>query len=111
MAESRGGAVGGLSPTVVVTPDLRLWEWLWLSFPTNLQRNNLVKINWHRNEKCCFFHNYEPIQYLCFDCVLAKFIWGVIQISFGLGQPNNIMHTFGAWVHNMNTIKRQLFLA
>jgi hypothetical protein len=55
MAESRGGAVGGLSPTVVVTPDLRLWEWLWLSFPTNLQRNNLVKINWHRNEKCCFF--------------------------------------------------------
>jgi hypothetical protein len=36
------------------------------------------------------FNNYEPIQHLCIDYVLTKFIWRVIQISFGLGPPNNI---------------------
>jgi hypothetical protein len=45
-----------------------------------------------------------------FDCDLVKFIWRLIQISFGLGQPNSIRHVFETWVQNMNTRKRQLFL-
>jgi fructose-specific phosphotransferase system IIC component len=47
---------------------------------------------------------------LFFYCAISNFIWRVIQISLGLGPPNNIRHTFGAWIQNMNTRKRQLFL-
>jgi hypothetical protein len=34
----------------------------------------------------------------------------VIQLAFGLSPPNNIRHIFRAWVHNMNSNNRQIFL-
>jgi hypothetical protein len=52
--------------------------------------------------KCCFCDSLETIQYLFFDCALAKFIWRVIHITFDLSVPNNIKHVFGAWVQGMN---------
>jgi hypothetical protein len=86
---------------------LKIKVFLWLLYrEAILTKDNLVKRNWHENDKSCFCNNYDTILHLFFECVLAKFIWRVIQIPFGLGPPNNIRHTFGAWVHNMNTQKR-----
>jgi hypothetical protein len=57
-----------------------------------------------------FCNNYETIQHLFFYCVLAKFIWRVVHLFSGLTPHNNIRHMFGAWVHDMNSINRQIFL-
>jgi hypothetical protein len=51
---------------------------------------------------CCFCNNLEIIQYMFFDCACAKFVWRVIQLTFGLSTPNNIKHVYGGWVQNMN---------
>jgi hypothetical protein len=42
---------------------------------------------------------------LLFDCVLAKFLWRVIQLTFGILALNNIKHVFGGWVQRMNEKK------
>jgi hypothetical protein len=47
---------------------------------------------------CCFCDSLEIIQYLFFDCALAKFIWRVIKITFGLSTQTNIKHVFRGWV-------------
>jgi hypothetical protein len=74
---------------------LKIKVFLWLLYrEVILTKDNLVKQNWHGNEKCSFYISYETIQHLFFDLDLAKFIWRVIQIPFGLGQPNNIRHVF-----------------
>jgi hypothetical protein len=48
--------------------------------------------NLHGNIMCCFCDSFETIQHLFIDCVLAKFIWRVIQVTFGLSTPMNIKH-------------------
>jgi hypothetical protein len=45
---------------------------------------------------------------LFFDCALAKFIWRVININFGLSTLNNIRHVFDGWVQGMNDKDRKL---
>jgi hypothetical protein len=53
---------------------------MWLLYrEVILTKDNLVKRNWNGNIMCCFCNNFETVQYLFFDCVLAKFLWGVIQ--------------------------------
>jgi hypothetical protein len=76
-----------------------------------LTKDNLVKRNWHENILWCFCNNFETIYHLFFDCALAKFLWRVIQLTFGLSAPRNIEHVYGDWVQNMsNTNKRLLFV-
>jgi hypothetical protein len=45
---------------------------------------------------------------LFFDCALAKFIWRVIQVTFGLSLPLNIKHVFGDWVQRMKEKNKKL---
>jgi hypothetical protein len=59
---------------------------------------------------CSFCSNNETIQHLFFDCVHAKFICRVIHVVTELAPPNNIRHIFGAWVWDMNSRDRQIFL-
>jgi hypothetical protein len=57
---------------------------------------------------CYLCDSYETIQHLFFECVLAKFIWRVIQITFGLTIHWNIKHVFDDWVQRMNEKDRRL---
>jgi hypothetical protein len=57
---------------------------------------------------CCFCDSFETIQHLFFDCVLAKFMWRVIQVTFGLSTPMNIKHVFGGWIQRMNEKDKKL---
>jgi hypothetical protein len=78
---------------------LKIKIFLWLLYREKiLTKDNLVKRNWNGNVMCCFYNNYETIQHLFFDCNLAKFIWSVIQLTFGLGTRNNINNVYNAWV-------------
>jgi hypothetical protein len=75
-----------------------------------LTKDNLVKRNWHGNVRCCFCDSLKTIQHLFFDCALAKFIWRVMQITFGLSAPTNTKHVFGGWIQRMNGKDRKLLL-
>jgi hypothetical protein len=57
---------------------------------------------------CCFCNSHETIHHLFFDCVLAKFIWRIIQLTFGLGEPINVTNIYGAWAQNMNLRSKRL---
>jgi hypothetical protein len=48
------------------------------------------------------------LQHLFFECALAKFIWSVIQITFGLAIPLNIKHVFSEWVQRMSEKDKKL---
>jgi hypothetical protein len=74
-----------LLDTHIVPHNIYLWKlkiplnikvFLWLLYKkVILTKDNLVKRNWHGNEKCCFCNNYGTIQHLFFDWDLTKFIW------------------------------------
>jgi hypothetical protein len=42
--------------------------------------------------------NKESIQHLFFEYPLAKLIWRIIHMSFGLEPPKNINNLFGNWL-------------
>jgi hypothetical protein len=67
---------------------LKIRVFLWLLYrEAILTKDNLVKRNCHGNILCGFCNNFETIQHLFFDCTLAKFLWRVIQLMFGLSAP------------------------
>jgi hypothetical protein len=89
---------------------LKIKVFIWLLYrEAILTKDNVVKRIWHGNIKCCFCDSLETIQHWFFECALAKFIWRVIQITFGLSTPNSI-HVFGGWVQRMNDKDRKLLL-
>jgi hypothetical protein len=63
-----------------------------------LTKDNLIKRNWNGNDSCCFCVNDESIQHLFFECPLAKLIWRIIHMTFGLEPPKNTAHLFGNWL-------------
>jgi hypothetical protein len=40
----------------------------------------------------------ESIQHLFFECWYARFLWGLVQIDFGISQRQNVGHMFVTWV-------------
>jgi hypothetical protein len=90
---------------------LKVKVFLWFLFRrVILTKDNLVKRNWHGGTKCCFCNKHETIQHLFVDCMMAKFIWRVIHLTFGIGPPVSINQMFGIWVINMKSNLRNLFL-
>jgi hypothetical protein len=90
---------------------LKIKVFIWLLYiEAILTKDNLVKRNWHGNVKCCFCDSNETTQHLFFDFALAKFIWRVMNITFGLSTPINIRQVFDGWVHGMNNKDRKLLL-
>jgi hypothetical protein len=91
---------------------LKIKVFLWLLYrEAILTKDNLVKRNWNGNIMCCFCNQLETIRHLLFDCILAKFSWRVIQLTFGLTKSHDIRHVYGGWSQNMDAkIKRILFV-
>jgi hypothetical protein len=42
------------------------------------------------------------IQHLFFDCLLAKIIWRVIHMIFGLEPPKNVNNLFKNWLKGIS---------
>jgi hypothetical protein len=88
---------------------LKIKVFLWLHHREAIfTKDNSIKRNLKGNVMCCFCDSYESIQHLFFECVLAKFIWIVIQITFGLAIPLNIKHVFSELVQRMNEKDKML---
>jgi hypothetical protein len=75
----------------------RVFMWL-LYREAILTKDNLVKRNWQEMLCVVFVITLRPYNIYFFDCVLAKFLWRVIQLTFGLTKPHNIKHVYGGWV-------------
>ena len=62
-------------------------------------KDNLVRRNWHVNEKCCYCSNNETIQNLFLSFIyMAKLIWRIIHTTLGLQKTKNVIHIFGTWL-------------
>jgi hypothetical protein len=53
-----------------------------------LTKDNLINYNWNGNKQCSFCCKDESIQQL-FYCLYARFVWGLVHITFGIPPPVN----------------------
>jgi hypothetical protein len=59
-----------------------------------LTKDNLIKRKWQGNEKCCFCNQKETIQHLFIQCALAKMVWHIVHMSFGIIPPKKFNKPF-----------------
>jgi hypothetical protein len=65
---------------------------LWLVLRNKiLTKDNLKKRNWQGSDGCVFCGLLESINHLFFDCLVARYVWRVIQVSLNLkSTPKNL---------------------
>ena len=73
-----------------------------------LTKDNLAKRNWKGSKQCCFYMNEESIVHLFFRCHMARLLWRIIFITFGLTKSNNIVHLFGSWLQDFMWEKKKV---
>jgi hypothetical protein len=82
---------------------------LWLLYrEAVLTKDNLVKRNGYGNVMCCFCDAFETVQHLFFDYALAKFIWRVIKVTFGISITLNMKHVLGDWIQRIEEKEKRL---
>jgi hypothetical protein len=90
---------------------LKIKIFLWyLKNGVVLTKDNLVKRKWKGCTKCCFCNVSESIQHLFFACPLAKLLWGIVSLTFGMRRPGCVEHLFGPWLRSFSKKQRNLVL-
>ena len=82
---------------------IKIFLWL-LRRKVILTKDNLAKRNWIGDQKCCFCEHDESVQHLFLECHVARSIWRIIHMSFGLAPPTNITNLFGNWLKGIPKI-------
>jgi hypothetical protein len=59
-----------------------------------LTKHNLAKCNWNGCKNCAFCASDESINNLFFYCPFARLAWRVIQFTFNIPPPTNVMNMF-----------------
>ena len=67
-----------------------------------LTKDNLMKINWVGNPRCCFCDQNETIKHLFLECPLAKLLWRSIHIAFNIQPPMSINTLLGKWLNGVD---------
>jgi hypothetical protein len=80
---------------------IRIFMWF-LHRKVILTKDNLLKWNWQGNSSCVFCDKDESIKHLFFECPLAKIIWRVVHMTFGIPSPRNVSNMFGNWLTGLN---------
>ena len=93
-----------------VTQDKKKIFLWYLKRGVTLTEDNLIKRNWKGCAKCCFCNSNETIQHLFFDCHVARFIWNMIYVLFGIQPPTIVSNLLGSWLRNFSSALRQLIL-
>ena len=87
---------------------LKVKNFIWLLHRgVILTKDNLAKRNWKGSKQCCFCMNDEIIVHLFFGCHMARLLWRIIFITFGLTKPNNIVHLFESWLQGFMWEKKK----
>jgi hypothetical protein len=77
---------------------IKIFLW-YLSKGVTLTKDNLLKRRWKGSKCCCFCNSNETIEHLFFNCILARMVWGVVHIAFGIPPPQNMTHLLGSWLN------------
>jgi hypothetical protein len=80
-----------------------MWHW-WKG--VILTKDNLAKRKWKGGVKCCLCNSSETIQHLFFDCHLARNIWNLVFITFGIQPPTSVSHLLGSWLRGFSKSPR-----
>jgi hypothetical protein len=48
------------------------------------------------------------VEHLFLKCPLAKFIWNVVNCTFGFGKIDSIAHMFGGWLTQSSKDMQQM---
>lgn len=73
-----------------------------------LTKDNVLRRNWEGDSKCLFCDNEETILHLFFECVAAKYVWGIVGNVIGAGhRPNSFIQYFG-WVQKFLHVGRNV---
>jgi hypothetical protein len=76
-----------------------------------ITKDNLARQNWGGSTQCSFCLRDVSIQHLFFDCLYARFLWGLVQITFSISPPQNIQHLFTGWINQgRGKLKQQLLV-
>jgi hypothetical protein len=90
---------------------LKIKIFLWyLKNGVVLTKDNLVKRQWKGCTKCCFCDVSESCQHLFFYCPMAKLVWGILCLTFGIRMPSDVGNLFGPWLRNFSKKQRNLVL-
>ena len=89
---------------------IKIFMW-YLKKGVVLTKDNLGHRNCHGNKKCEFCSCNETIQHLFFECHYARFIWRVVQFTFGLEVPVSMDHMFGVWLIGFSKKNKSLIMA
>jgi hypothetical protein len=86
---------------------LKIKIFLWyLKIEVVLTKDNLVKRQWKGCTKCCFCDVSESIQHLFFDCPMAKLVWEILSLTFGIRMPSDVGNLFGPWLQSFSKKQR-----
>jgi hypothetical protein len=66
-----------------------------------LTKDNLLKIHWRGDHRCCFL-TITKIQHLFFDCHVARYVWRIFTMAFGLRPPKDIADFCGVWLNQVD---------
>jgi hypothetical protein len=88
---------------------IKIFLWYLLKGVT-LTKDNLAKRKWKGDTKCCFCSKEENIQHLFFDCNVARSIWSIVHITFGIKQPLDFAHMCGSWLSSWTGKRRRLII-
>ena len=75
-----------------------------------MTNDNLIKHNWKGCTKCCFCSAEESIQHLFFDCHVARLVWNIISIAFGIQTPSSVSNMLGPWRRSFPRKQRKTIL-
>jgi hypothetical protein len=64
-----------------------------------LTKDNLTRHNWGGSTECSFCLWDKSRQHLFFNCLYARFLWVLVQITFNIPPPQNIQHLFTGWIN------------
>jgi hypothetical protein len=60
-----------------------------------LTKDNILKRSWQGCTTYCFCDKDESIHHLFFECPLAKIVWRIVHMTFGLVPLKNVTNLFG----------------
>jgi hypothetical protein len=91
---------------------LKIKKFMWYMYKeVVLTKDNLDRRNWQGSKQCSFCLKDESIQHLFYDCYYARFLWGLVHISFGISPPRNVKHMFSTWTNQFGgKLKRQILV-
>lgn len=77
-----------------------------------LIKDNLRKRNGQGPVDCVFYGIAESIDHLFFKCLMARYVWRLIQVSLNITCiPSNIDDLFGVWMRNFKKKNTNMILS